>query len=215
MKNGYFVLVTNAIGVSRTNNKPGGFMDLIIKDEKGLNKIFKNVKHGILIGMMAILFGGALGISFGGWEGEIKGYLKSEALSVSQEKYEGIQEKMDKVIKKSWIYIKRAHLHSQTMGVIAIVFSLMAALFNFNSIIQWTVSLLSGLGSLGYGIFWLLAGVLAPSMGGTHQAKEAVSLIAQISGASFIIAGVMVFGALAFKIIIKQSKEAQYGLKLT
>lgn len=162
---------------------------------------FKNVKYGILIAMIAILFGGALGISFGGWESEIKGFLKSEAHAVSQEKY-SVNE-IEKVLKKSWVYIKRAHLHSQTMGVIAITFCLLAAFFKFPVSIQWTVSLLSGIGSLGYGIFWLLAGLLAPSMGGTHQAKEAVGLIAQVSGASFMIAGVLVFFALAFTIIVK------------
>lgn len=164
---------------------------------------FKNVKYGILIAMMAILFGGALGISFGGWEGEIKGFLKSEAHAVSQEKY-SVNE-IEKVLKKSWVYIKRAHLHSQTMGVIAITFSLVAALFNFNSIIQLAVSLLSGIGSLGYGIFWLLAGVFAPSMGGTSQAKEAVGLIAQVSGASFMVAGVLVFAALLYTVLVNRN----------
>lgn len=178
-------------------------MDLIIKDENGLNKIFKHVKHGILIAMMAILFGGVLGISFGGWEGEIKGFLKSQAYSGDQEEHNVL--KVQKILDKSWIYIKRAHLHSQTMGVIAITFSLLAAFFKIPVSIQWTVSLLSGLGSLGYGIFWLAAGLLAPSMGGTHQAKEAVGLIAQVSGASFMVAGVLVFAGLLYTILIKQT----------
>lgn len=180
-------------------------MVLVIEEENGNSNIFKYVQHGILVAMMAILFGGALGISFGGWEGEIKGYLKSEAHSVSHEKYES-QEEMNKVIKKSWVYIKRAHLHSQTMGVIAIVFSLVAALFQINVFIQMAVSMLGGIGSLGYGFFWLLAGLLAPSMGGTHEAKEAVGVIAQISGASFIIAGSVLFMALIFKIFIKLNR---------
>lgn len=166
---------------------------------------FKCVKHGILIGMMAILFGGLLGISFGGWEEDTKRFLNSEVQSVAQEKYDGIQADMDKVVKKAWVYIKRAHLHSQSMGVIAIVYSLLAAVFKFSVSIQWTVSLLSGLGSLGYGVFWLLAGVLAPSLGGTSQSKEAVGLIAQVSGASFMIAGVLVFAGLLYTILIKQT----------
>jgi len=165
---------------------------------------FTHVKYGILLAVVAILFGGSMGLSFGCCEDDIKGFLKTQADSVAQEKYGGVQEKMDKVISKSWVYLKRAHLHSQTMGVIAIAFSLLIVFFNSHPKIQNGVSLLSGLGSLGYGAFWLLAGLLAPAMGGTHQAKEAVSLIAQVSGASFFLAGVTLFASLIYKMFTKE-----------
>jgi hypothetical protein len=165
---------------------------------------FTHVKYGILIAMVAILFGGAMGLSFGCCEDDVKGYLKSQADSVSQEKYGGVQEKMDQVTKKAWVYMKRAHLHSQTMGVIAIAFSLLVAWLNFHPKIQLGVSLLSGIGSLGYGVFWLLAAALAPAMGGTHQAKEAVGLVAQVSGASFFVAGVTMFAVLAYKMFVSK-----------
>ncbi len=170
------------------------------------NGLFENVKYGILAAVVAILFGGFLGLSFGCCENDIKGFLKSQAESVAQIKYAGDQDKIDKVVKKSWVYIKRAHLQSQTMGVIAIVFSLLAVFFNFDRLIQIGVSMLGGLGSLGYGVFWLEAAILAPSMGGTHQAKEAVGLIAQISGASFFVAGLSVFLMLVYKIFIKPER---------
>jgi hypothetical protein len=160
---------------------------------------FTHVKYGILIAMVAILFGGSMGLSFGCCEDDVKGFLNTQADSVFQEKYGGVQEKKDKVVKKAWVYMKRAHLHSQTMGVIAIAFSLLVAWLNFHPKIQLGVSLLSGLGSLGYGVFWLLAAGLAPAMGGTHDAKEAVGLIAQMSGASFFVSGVAVFAILVYK----------------
>lgn len=160
---------------------------------------FTHVKYGILVAMVAILFGGSMGLSFGCCEDDVKGFLKTQGDSVFQEKYGGVQEKKDKVVKKAWVYMKRAHLHSQTMGVIAIAFSLLVAWLNFHPKIQLGVSLLSGLGSLGYGVFWLLAGGLAPAMGGTHDAKEAVGLIAQLSGGAFFVSGVAVFAILAYK----------------
>ena len=174
--------------------------------------LFTHVKYGILIAMIAILFGGSMGLSFGCCEDDVKGFLKAQADSVSQEKYGGIQEKKDKVVNKSWIYMKRAHLHSQTMGVIAIAFSLLVAWLNFHPKIQLGVSVLSGIGSLGYGVFWLLAASLAPAMGGTHAAKEAVGLVAQVSGASFFVAGVTVFGVLAYKMFIKRQTESPENL---
>jgi len=108
---------------------------------------FTHVKYGILIAMIAILFGGSMGLSFGCCEDDVKGFLKSQADSVFQEKYGGVQAKKDKVVNKSWIYMKRAHLHSQTMGVIAIAFSLLVAWLNFHPKIQLGVSVLSGIGS--------------------------------------------------------------------
>jgi hypothetical protein len=168
---------------------------------------FSHVKYGILIAMVAILFGGSLGLSFGCCEDDVKGYLNAEADAVSAEKYEGKQDKKDKVVKKAWVYMKRAHLHSQTMGVIAIAFSLLVAGLNFHPKIQLGVSLLSGLGSLGYGMFWLLSAVLAPGMGSTHASKEAVGLIAQASGGSFFVAGVTLFVVLVCTMFVGKRTE--------
>ncbi len=170
---------------------------------------FTYVKYGILISMVAILFGGSLGLSFGCCEDDVKGYLNAEADAVSVEKYEGKQDKKDKVVKKAWVYMKRAHLHSQTMGVIAIAFSLLVAWLNFHPKIQLGVSLLSGLGSLGYGVFWLLAAALAPGMGSTHAAKEAVGLIAQASGGAFFVSGVTLFVVLSCRIFTCKRTDSE------
>jgi hypothetical protein len=67
--------------------------------------------------------------------------------------------------------------------------------------------MLSGLGSLGYGIFWLLAGFLAPGMGSTGAAKESIALIAQVSGASFFVAGVTLFGFLTYRLFGKSTTQ--------
>jgi hypothetical protein len=168
---------------------------------------FVHVKYGILIAMIAILFGGSLGLSFGCCEDNIKTTLKSGADKALSSVYKGDQAKADKVVKKSWVYMKRAHLHSQTMGVISIAFSLLVAWLNFPARAQLGISMLSGLGSLGYGIFWLLAGFLAPGMGSTGAAKESIALIAQISGASFFVAGVTLFGFLTYRLFGKSTTQ--------
>ena len=164
---------------------------------------FSHVKYGVLVAMVAILFGGSLGLSFGCCEDDIKGVLKGSAEKALSGVYGDDQAKADKVVKKSWVYMKRAHLHSQTMGVISIAFSLLVAWLSFPAHAQMGISLLSGLGSLGYGIFWLLSGFLAPGMGSTGAAKESIALIAQASGAAFFIAGVSLFGFLAYRMFVK------------
>ena len=168
---------------------------------------FSHVKYGVLVAMVAILFGGSLGLSFGCCEDDIKGVLKGSAEKVLSGVYGDDQAKADKVVKKSWVYMKRAHLHSQTMGVISIAFSLLVAWLSFPARAQMGISLLSGLGSLGYGIFWLLSGFLAPGMGSTGAAKESIALIAQASGAAFFIAGVSLFGFLTYRMFVKLETE--------
>lgn len=165
---------------------------------------FTHIKYGITLALIAILFGGTLGLSFGCCEHDIKDLLKSRSDAVLAQKYNGDTAAADKVVSKSWIYFKRAHFHSQTMGVISIVFSLIVAFLRLNPRFQLGVSILSGLGSLGYGIFWLIAGFLAPAMGSTGAAKETVALIAQASGGAFFVAGAGVFTLLVYTMFLQK-----------
>lgn len=165
---------------------------------------FTHIKYGMVLALLAILFGGSLGLTFGCCEHSIKSLLKEKAANVLTEKYEGKQELADKVIKKSWIYMKRAHFHSQTMGIIAITFSLLIAWLKFPPQVQFGISFLSGFGSLGYGFFWLFSALLAPGLGSTGAAKKSVELIAQGSAGAFFMASVTLFGFLIHKMFIKK-----------
>ncbi len=169
---------------------------------------FTHIRYGIAIALVAILFGGLLGLSFGCCEDSIKGNLRASADAVLDKHYGGDANKSVSTVKKSWVYFKRAHLHSQTMGIIAIVFALLTALLNFQPKFQLGISLLSGLGSLGYGVFWLLAALLAPGMGSTHASKEAVSLIAQLSGGAFFVSGVALFVLAILKMFVLGNKTS-------
>lgn len=169
---------------------------------------FTHVRYGIAIALVAILFGGSLGLSFGCCEDNIKGSLRASADAVLDKHYSGDPNKAVKTVSKSWVYFKRAHLHSQTMGVMAIVFALLATWLKFQPKFQLGISLLSGLGSLGYGVFWLSAALLAPGMGSTHAAKEAVGLIAQLSGGAFFVSGLTLFGLTLLKIFISGGKTS-------
>ena len=101
---------------------------------------FTYIKYGISLALIAILFGGLLGLSFGCCEDEIKDGLKSSSEAVLANTYKGDAAAAEKVVKKSWIYLKRAHFHSQTMGVISIVFSLLIAWLQFNPRFLWSNS---------------------------------------------------------------------------
>ncbi len=165
---------------------------------------YAHIKYGIIIAMLAILFGGALGITFGCCEHSIKDQLRASAKAVLDDKYSGKPELAKKVTDKAWIYIKRAHLHSQTMGVISLVFSLLVAGMKFRPKYQLGISILSGSGALGYGVFWLFAALLAPGMGSTGVAKETVGFIAQLSGGAFIASGAGLFALLIYSFFIQK-----------
>ena len=74
----------------------------------------------------------------------------------------------------------------------------------FPPLLQTGISLMSGLGSIGYGLFWFLAGLLAPGMGSTGIAKETVGFVAQVSAGSFFIAVVGLFCMLGYKVFIQK-----------
>ncbi|MFT4577243.1 MAG: hypothetical protein ACI8PD_000445 [Nitrospinales bacterium] len=170
---------------------------------------FTHIKYGLALAMIAILFGGSMGLGFGCCEDSFKDTFKENTAAVLTEKYKGDQSLADKVAKKSWVYMKRAHLHAQTMGVISIVFSLVAAGLIFPAKLQIGISILSGFGSLGYGFFWLIAGFLAPGMGSTGAAKESIGLLAQVSAASFYIAAVALFITLGYRIFTQKISDSQ------
>ena len=166
---------------------------------------FTHIKYGVLVAVIAILYGGLMGLSFGCCEEDIKRTLNSSVQEAMTTKYEGDQAKADKVVKKSWVYMKRAHLHSQTMGVISIAFSFLVAWLAYPAKAQFAISLLSGLGALGYGFFWMLSGYLAPGMGSTGAAKESVGLIAQASGSAFFVAGLLLFTILVYRMFVAKN----------
>ena len=173
---------------------------------------FSYIKYGVGIAMLAILFGGSMGLSFGCCEDFYKKAFKDDANAVLEEKYNKDKNKADKVTKKSWVYMKRAHLHSLTMGVISIVLSLVVAGLAFPPLLQFTVSFLSGLGALGYGLFWMIAGFLAPGLGSTSIAKDTIALLAQVSALSFMIAAITLFCFFGYRVFsyekpIQNTKE--------
>ena len=62
---------------------------------------FTHIKYGVLVAVIAILYGGLMGLSFGCCEEDIKRTLNSSVQEAMTTKYEGDQAKADKVVKKS------------------------------------------------------------------------------------------------------------------
>jgi hypothetical protein len=159
------------------------------KSEK-VFKIFQKI--GVLFAFTSVLFGFILGAVFGIAEDSLKSHLLESSENVFISVYQNNQEEREKVLQKSWIYIKRAHLHAGAIGGTALGGIACMVLLTGARVgaLCGLSSLFFGVGGLLYGLFWLLAGFEAPSFGSTALAKEAYSYIA-ISGAGSVILGAL------------------------
>ncbi|MDX6769618.1 MAG: hypothetical protein SF051_08810 [Elusimicrobiota bacterium] len=145
---------------------------------------------GLLLALTAVLFGFALGGAFGAAEAPIKKRLADSGDAVVATVYNGDAVAKDAVVKKSWEYLQRAHLHGGAIGTAAAVAILALLLLCPPRPVEKASAVAFGAGALLYSLFWLLAGFKAPGMGSTGAAKEALSFIA-IPGAGLCLLGLL------------------------
>ncbi len=152
--------------------------------------ILRVVYIGALLSLLSILFSFLMGASFGISEESYKNRLKSSAEEVFYTVYKGDVEKKDAVVKKSWNYMQRAHLHAGSIGATALagVACMMVLTASTPGVLGSTSAFLWGLGGLLYGLFWLFAGFEAPHLGSTALAKESFEVLG-VSGAACSILG--------------------------
>ncbi len=141
-------------------------------------KDLSSMKYGILLALITLIYGFGLGGVFGVFEDTIKGHLKSEAQEVLTTVYNGDEAKMKKITDKSWIYFKRAHLHANGLGIISLGLILLLSFLPADRRAKMITAFSLGLGSLGYSLAWMFAGLRAPGMGSTGMAKESLGWLA-------------------------------------
>lgn len=136
------------------------------------------LRIGITLSLITLLFGFGLGGAFGAFEDAIKGSLHQSAMAVKDSVYDGDEAAMGKVTSKAWTYMKRAHLHANGLGTSSLVLILLLATIPASAKIERLVAGALGAGALGYSSFWLFAARRAPGLGSTHDAKESLSWLA-------------------------------------
>jgi hypothetical protein len=120
---------------------------------------------GIGLALASIAFGFGLGVAFGAVEDDLKDHLQASAQAKP-------------VVKKSWTYFKRAHLHANALGTTALAASLLLALLGPPGVLARLSSFGLGAGALFYAAYWLFAGLMAPGLGSTSAAKESLAWLA-------------------------------------
>ncbi len=163
----------------------------------------RSMRLGVLLALFSVLFGFGMGAAFGAAEESLKGGLQASADAVLAEKYGGDPAKAKAVVDKSWSYYKRAHMHGGGIGAASLAVILLLAGVGASGWLAKLAALGMGFGSLGYSIFWLLAGMRAPGLGGTGAAKDSLEWLAVPTSGAVIVglalgivaASKMLFGA--------------------
>jgi hypothetical protein len=148
----------------------------------------KSIAVGACLSLLAILFGFVLGGAFGAVESSIKKRLDDSGTAVLQSVYKGDVAAKDAVVKKSWEYLQRAHLHGGAIGTAALASVMALILLCRLGRLAKVSALAVSSGALIYSLFWFFAGLTAPGLGSTSVAKESLSFVA-IPGAGLCILG--------------------------
>ena len=172
------------------------------------------VRFGLLLGLLAVLYGWALGLVFGVNEDGIRERFLADA-EASRAIYlqkagseAGAAEAIRKIDETAWRYFLRAHLHAGGIGSIAIGASVVLSLLAVGRGPKTAASLLLGVGAIGYPLFWMLAGMRAPGLGSTAAAKESLQWLAIPSAGGLFIGGVITFGLVALDLFFRRRSTA-------
>jgi hypothetical protein len=143
---------------------------------------------GLALAVFTVLFGFVMGGVFGLNEDLIKERLAASAAAVTASVYGGDVAAAQPVIAKSWDYMQRAHLHGGAIGTAAISMIVVMLLIGAPLRMIRILGLALGLGALGYSVFWMWAGFLAPGLGSTGAAKESLRWLAMPSAGAVMLA---------------------------
>jgi hypothetical protein len=85
-----------------------------------VNPVPKSIIVGVIFALLAVMFSFIMGGMFGAVEDKLKNTLNDSGKAVLETVYQNDAQKMDAVVKKSWSYMIRAHLHGGALGATAL-----------------------------------------------------------------------------------------------
>jgi len=163
------------------------------------------VRFGLVLSLVAVVYGWSLGAVFGFAEYRIReGFVASANarmdlyLASSHGDAAAAQAAIRKVDETAWRYLLRAHLHAGGIGALALGMSVVLAMLAVPGAWKSATSLLLGVGAVGYPLFWMLAGWMAPGMGSAKVAKEALRWLAVPSAGCLLVGGVLTLVLVAY-----------------
>jgi hypothetical protein len=172
------------------------------------------VRLGLVFGLLAVLYGWGLGILFGAGEDWLRARFiadaeKNRAFYVQKAgNEEGATALIKRIDASAFTYFIRAHLHAGAIGSIAIGASLVLAFLSVRPALKTAASSLLGFGAIGYPLFWMWAGLRAPSLGSTGAAKETLRWLAWPSSGALIVGAILTLVLVVGDLFVRRSPRA-------
>jgi len=116
-----------------------------------------NLRVGLILAMLTLIFGIAMGVLFGTNEDGVKGFI-AEGIATHQTLHD------EKSQSKIWRYAQRAHFHATGVSAFALVLILMTGVTTLSRKMKFVASTLIGIGSF-YPLAWFSMFLLSPTMG--------------------------------------------------
>lgn len=160
---------------------------------------------GLCFAILTVLYGQFMGLTFGLNEDAIKGQLKASAAAVRETTYKGDDAKITATLDKAWVYMQRSHLHAGALGTTAVALIGILAFARISGGVAFGLSAMLGVGGLGYSVYWMWAGFIAPGLGGTGAAKETLRWLAMPSSGMFVVASVASLVAILVTFVLQKN----------
>lgn len=125
----------------------------------------------LMLAALSLCLGFGMGAGFLAFEPEVKDYLLSQGQPILNSAYSGDQAVLDKVVSGAWGFLKRAYLHLGILGACLLSMIVIMAMVEKPTKLARSTSVLLGVGVPLYSLYWFMAGLSAPSMGGLDAAQ--------------------------------------------
>ncbi len=149
-----------------------------------MDKLIADIRPGLVLVLLSLLFGIAMGIGFGVNEDYFKDRIAEGIVN-----YPAVHDEKSQA--KIWRYAQRAHFHATGISAFSIGLLLLLGATRLKAPVKNLASFLIGLGGL-YPLGWLSMFVLAPSIGRSaahhHILTESLSYV----GVGGLLAGLLI-----------------------
>lgn len=149
-----------------------------------MNNVLTNIRPGLFLALLTLLFGIVMGISFGANEAGYEHWIDQEvALHPTLHDAESPE--------KIWRYAQRAHFHATGIGAFSLGLVLLVGLTGMRARMKTISSTLIGLAGF-YPLGWLSIFLLAPSMGREPAHEAVITQVLVFVGVIGLLSGLLI-----------------------
>jgi len=165
-----------------------------------MNNKLANIKIGLALVMLGLLFGIGLGISFGVNEAFFETYI-AQGIAAHPELHDA------KSPEKIWRFAQRAHFHATGIAAFSIGLLLLVSASSLKQRFKTITAVLIGLGSL-YPLAWMAMFILAPTLGRDATHTHLVTELLTYTGVGGLLLGITILLANLFLGLLSERNDS-------